>query len=185
MAAQLRLQAICKFAIPSPRALRVCVSQKKMLSHCWIVQGIVGHVLTHDGGCGGLAVVGGKSQMPSRKRWGRRVRLWEEASDAHWLHEWGRVTCRSIGTLGKSTSMILLSVLRVIEDSSVSRVSSFSLGYFYRASPLVSCVDGRSGQSAFCCACAQRGQCKIICLLLPRQAVHLQHQLDLPSSVSI
>lgn len=127
MTARFRLLAICKFAIPSPRALRFCVTQKKMLSHCWIVQGIIGHVLTHDGGCGGLAVVGGKSQMPSRKRWGRRVRLWEEASDAHWLGEWGSITCRNSGTLGKSTSMTLLSVLRVIEGGLVFSVSSFNL----------------------------------------------------------
>lgn len=46
---------------------------------------MLGQALTHDGGCGGLAVVERKSQKPSRKRWGGRVRLWEEASDCHWL----------------------------------------------------------------------------------------------------
>jgi hypothetical protein len=70
--------------------------------------------------------------MPSRKRWGRRARLWEEASDAHWLdgRGWRPITCRSFGTLGTPTSMTLLSVLRVIEDGLVFRVSSFDLGYF-------------------------------------------------------
>ena len=123
-AAQVMLLAIRKFAIPSPQALRFGVSQKKMLSHCSIFRSVVGHVLTHDGGCGGLAVVGGKSQMPSRKRWARRVRLWEEASDAHWLRGWRQITCYLVWTLGKSTSMILLSMSRVIEDGSVFRVPS-------------------------------------------------------------
>jgi hypothetical protein len=107
-----------------------------MLSHCWIVQSVIGHVLTHDGGCGGLAVVGGKSQMPSRKRWGSRARLWEEASDAHWLCEWRSITCRNIGTLGNSTSMNLLSVMRVIEDGLLFSVSSLN---FTSPEHLLSC----------------------------------------------